>query len=161
MEELLHQYGQDLVRNAFVLRYIISSTMSDEKAPTDEEGVPLTVDEDEIDEHIQKRSAFSQTLAANGYHNVCVISRDTGREILQDNMMELIEYVKNESPESTEEVLDAFERDNELVMNDLTTLVRSGVVEYEDENAPPRVEFDHIVMEPFLTERTTAQKFEE
>jgi len=135
--------------------------MSDETPPTDEEGVPLTVNEDEIDEQTKKRSAFSRTLSMNGYHGVYVVSKETGREILQDNMMEIIEYVKNESPESTEEVLEAFERDNELVMDDLTTLARSGVVEFEDENAPPRVEFDHIIMEPVLTNRTTAQKFEE
>jgi len=105
----------------------------------------------DLPDDIQARNEFTRTLSANGYTGVYVLDRESGQEILHGKRPELIEYLRENDPESVRAVARDVDRHKSSVSEDLTALARQGIVEYTDgpQGAKaPQLTCEHIVIEP-------------
>jgi predicted transcriptional regulator len=116
--------------------------------------VPTSLPDDpeaDLPDEIQARREFARTLSTNGYHGVCVLDRKSGREVLSGKRPELIDYLRENEPESVRAVARDLDRYKSNVSDDLAALSRRGVVEYIDGDRgakAPRLKYSHVVIEP-------------
>lgn len=114
--------------------------------------IPLDPPEDpDIPDELNDRDAFSRTLAANGYHNHVVLTRDAGRDALTGKRPELIDYLQTTEPDSVRKAARDLDRNKSNVSQDLTRLSELGIVTYIDGPhgaKAPRLQYDHIIIEP-------------
>jgi predicted transcriptional regulator len=83
---------------------------------------------------------------------VQVISWESAETVLTPKRRELIETLRETTPESVRGLARELDRDKSQVSNDLSTLAELGVIQYEKNgNAKaPRLTQDHIVVEPIV-----------
>lgn len=109
--------------------------------------------EAEIDPQLERRSAFSETLAKHGFSDILVLSRDRADDVFHDRRLEIIDYLAEHDPESIRAVANELEYDNGVVGQDLRKLAKLDIVEYENNGRAkaPRLKHCHVAIEPVVT----------
>jgi len=98
------------------------------------------------------RGEMARALARGGMSGVQVISWDSAETVLTPKRREIIETLRETTPESVRGLARELDRDKSQVSNDLSTLAELGIIQYEKNgNAKaPRLTQDHIVVEPIV-----------
>lgn len=106
----------------------------------------------EIDERLELRAAFSETLTQHGYPDTLVLARGRADVIFHDRRLDLIDYLEDHDPRSVRALADELGYDKGVVSRDLQELARIDVVEYLEEGRAkaPRLKHQHVVIEPVV-----------
>ena len=106
----------------------------------------------EIDDQLELRAAFSETLTHHGYPDTLVLSRDRAEAIFDDRRLDLVDYLKDHEPASVRALAEKLDYDKGVVSRDLQKLARIGVIEYVEEGRTkaPRLKHNHVAIEPVV-----------
>lgn len=106
----------------------------------------------EIDERLEFRAAFSETLTQHGFPDTLVLARERAEDIFHDRRLDLLDHLKDHDPSSVRALADELDYDKGVVSRDLQKLARIDVIEYvEDGRAKaPQLKHNHIAIEPIV-----------
>jgi predicted transcriptional regulator len=109
-------------------------------------------EEADIDERLALRAAFSETLTQHGYPDTLVLAREQAEDVFHDRRLDIIDYLKERSPESVRALAQELDYDKGVVSRDLQALAQIDVIEYEDtgRSKAPRLKHNHLVVEPVV-----------
>lgn len=103
---------------------------------------------------LSKETDLLRTLAESDsdFGDVLMLSRTGAREILADRRLEILDYLKENQPESIRGLARDLDRDKGDVSRALSTLAQHDVIEYEGGGKGtakrPRLKHDTILIEP-------------
>lgn len=122
---------------------------SDTSVPNPNE---FEIGDGDVEPDIEFRSAFSETLAQNGFPDTLVLARERADDVFHGRRLEIVDYLQDNDPESVRALADALEYDKGVVSRDLQRLASIGVVEYTDNGRAktPQLAHTHIVVEPVV-----------
>lgn len=109
-----------------------------------------------IDRRLRRRDEFASDLNARGYADLLVLRRESGRDVLTERRLALLDLLKRrgEEIESVSGLARALERDKGAVSKDLRRLAELDLVEYEGdgdgEAKRPVLKHEHVVIEPVV-----------
>lgn len=109
-----------------------------------------------IDRRLRWRDEFASDLNARGYADLLVLRRESGREVLTERRLALLDRLKRhgEEVESVSDLARALDRDKGAVSKDLRRLAELDIVEYEGdgdgEAKRPVLKHEHVVIEPVV-----------
>ena len=112
--------------------------------------------ESPVADRLLQQDEFAGDLNAQGYTNLLVVRRESGRDLLTDGRLELIHHLDQHGSAiaSVSDLARQLNRDKGAVSKDLSRLAELDVIEYEgsgDGTAKrPRLKHDHIVIEPVV-----------
>ncbi|WP_338756536.1 helix-turn-helix domain-containing protein (plasmid) [Halobacterium salinarum] len=106
----------------------------------------------EIDERLEFRASFSETLAEHGFADTLVLARERAEDVFHDRRLDLLDYLKDHNPESVRALAEELGYDKGVVSRDLQLLAQIDVIEYEDagRSKAPRLKHNHVVVEPIV-----------
>jgi predicted transcriptional regulator len=106
----------------------------------------------EIDERLELRAAFSETLTQHGYSDTLVLARERADVVFHDRRLNLIDYLEDHEPRSVRALADELDYDKGVVSRDLQKLARIDIVEYVEEGRAkaPRLKHNHVAIEPIV-----------
>ncbi len=106
----------------------------------------------EADPHVERRSEFADALAREGYADVLVLPREDAAELVTDRRLAILDYLREHDPDSVSALADALGYDVGDISRDLDVLARYDVTERvtEGRRKVPRLEHDHVVLEPLV-----------
>ena len=109
-------------------------------------------EEGDIDDRLEFRAAFSETLTQHGFPDTLVLTRERAEDIFHDRRLALLDYLKDHNPDSVRALADELGYDKGVVSRDLQKLVSIDVVEYVEEGRAkaPRLKHNHVVIEPVV-----------
>ena len=109
-------------------------------------------EEADLDDRLELRAAFSETLTQHGFPDTLVLARERAEDIFHDRRLELLDYLKDHDPKSVRALADELGYDKGVVSRDLQKLARIDVVEYVDEGRAkaPRLKHEHVAIEPVV-----------
>lgn len=109
-------------------------------------------EEADVDERLELRAAFSETLTQHGFPDTLVLARERAEDVFHDRRLDLIDYLKDHDPRSVRALADELGYDKSVVSRDLQKLARIDVVEYVEEGRAkaPRLKHNHIAIEPVV-----------
>lgn len=115
--------------------------------PNDFEG-----EEVDIDDRLELRVAFSETLTQHGFPDTLVLARERAEDVFHSRRLDLLDYLKDHDPESVRALADELGYDKGVVSRDLQKLARIDVIEYVEEGRAkaPRLKHNHIAVEPVV-----------
>ncbi|MEF8826335.1 MAG: helix-turn-helix domain-containing protein [Halapricum sp.] len=105
-----------------------------------------------IDERLELRAAFSETLTQHGFPDTLVLARERAGDVFHDRRLDLIDYLKEHDPRSVRALAEQVGYDKGVVSRDLQKLASIDLVEYvEDGRAKaPRLKHNHVAIEPVV-----------
>lgn len=117
--------------------------------PSPDEFDPQDAD---VDETLALRSAFSEALTQHGFPDTLVLARERAEDVFHLRRLEIVDYLKEQEPESVRALADELGYDKGVVSRDLKRLARIDVIEYEDggRSKAPRLKHRHVVVEPIV-----------
>lgn len=106
----------------------------------------------DIDDRLELRAAFSETLSQHGFPDTLVLARERAEAIFHKRRLDLLDYLKDHDPDSVRALADELGYDKGVVSRDLQKLARIDVIEYVDEGRAkaPRLKHDHLTIEPVV-----------
>ena len=106
----------------------------------------------DVDERLELRAAFSETLTQHGFPDTLVLARERAEDVFHDRRLDLIDYLKDHDPRSVRALADGLGYDKGVVSRDLQKLARIDVVEYVEEGRAkaPRLKHNHVAIEPVV-----------
>lgn len=106
----------------------------------------------DIDERLELRAAFSETLTQHGYPDTLVLARERAEDVFHDRRLDLLDYLKDHDPASVRALAEELGYDKGVVSRDLQKLARIDVVEYVEEGRAkaPRLKHNHVAIEPVV-----------
>ena len=109
-------------------------------------------EEADIDERLELRAAFSETLTQHGFPDTLVLARERAEDVFHDRRLELLDYLKDHDPRSVRALADELGYDKGVVSRDLQKLASIDVVEYVEEGRAkaPRLKHKHVAIEPVV-----------
>jgi predicted transcriptional regulator len=109
-------------------------------------------EEADLDDRLELRAAFSETLTQHGFPDTLVLARERAGDIFHDRRLELLDYLKDHDPKSVRALADELGYDKGVVSRDLQKLARIDVVEYVEEGRTkaPRLKHEHVAIEPVV-----------
>jgi len=109
-------------------------------------------EEADVDERLELRAAFSETLTQHGFPDTLVLARERAEDVFHDRRLDLIDYLEDHDPRSVRALADELGYDKGVVSRDLQKLARIDVVEYVEEGRAkaPRLKHNHIAIEPVV-----------
>jgi predicted transcriptional regulator len=109
-------------------------------------------EEGDIDDRLEFRAAFSETLTQHGFPDTLVLTRERAEDIFHDRRLALLDYLKDHNPDSVRALADELGYDKGVVSRDLQKLASIDVVEYVEEGRAkaPRLKHNHVVIEPVV-----------
>ena len=109
-------------------------------------------EEADVDERLELRAAFSETLTQHGFPDTLVLARERAEDVFHDRRLDLIDYLKDHDPRSVRALADDLGYDKGVVSRDLQKLARIDVVEYVEEGRAkaPRLKHNHVAIEPVV-----------
>jgi len=109
-----------------------------------------------VAERLLRQDEFAADLNAKGYTDLLVVRRESGRDLLTDGRLELIQHLDQHSStvNSVSDLARQLDRDKGAVSKDCNRLAELDVIEYEgsgDGTAKrPRLKHEHVVIEPVV-----------
>lgn len=118
----------------------------DTDAPTD---LP---DDDETDPRVERRGAFADALAREGYADVLVLPREDAADLVTDRRLAILDYLREHDPDSVSALANELGYDVGDVSRDLDVLARYDVTERvaDGRRKVPRLKHEHVVLEPLV-----------
>jgi len=109
-------------------------------------------EEADVDERLELRAAFSETLTQHGFPDTLVLARERAEDVFHDRRLDLIDYLKDHDPHSVRALADELGYDKGVVSRDLQKLARIDIVEYVEEGRAkaPRLKHSHVAIEPVV-----------
>ena len=109
-------------------------------------------EEADVDERLELRAAFSETLTQHGFPDTLVLTRERAEDVFHDRRLDLLDYLKNHDPHSVRALADELGYDKGVVSRDLQKLARIDIVEYVEEGRAkaPRLKHNHVAIEPVV-----------
>ena len=112
--------------------------------------------ESPVADRLPQQDEFAADLNAQGYTDLLVVRRESGRDLLTDGRLELVQHLDQHGSavDSVSDLARQLDRDKGAVSKDLNRLAELDVIEYEgsgDGTAKrPRLKHDHVVIEPVV-----------
>jgi predicted transcriptional regulator len=112
--------------------------------------------DDHVPERLHKQDEFASHLNAEGYADVLLLRRESGREVLTESRLELIQYLDRhgDAVESVSDLAHRLDRDKGAVSKDLSRLADLDIITYEGygdgETKRPLLKHESIVIEPVV-----------
>jgi DNA-binding transcriptional ArsR family regulator len=105
-----------------------------------------------INSEIEFRAVFSETLTQHGFPDTLVLARDRAEDLFSDRRLEIVDYLKDDSPRSVRALADSLGYDKGVVSRDLQKLAELDVIEYEENGRAkaPRLKHRHVAIEPVV-----------
>jgi DNA-binding transcriptional ArsR family regulator len=105
-----------------------------------------------IDSELEFRAAFSETFTQHGFPDTLVLARDRAEDLFSDRRLEIVDYLKDDSPRSVRALADSLGYDKGVVSRDLQKLAELNVIEYEENGRAkaPRLKHRHVAIEPVV-----------
>ena len=105
-----------------------------------------------IDSELGFRAAFSETLTQHGFPDALVLACDRAEDLFKDRRLEIVGYLKDDSPRSVRALADSLGYDKGVVSRDLQKLAELNVIEYEENGGAkaPRLKHRHVAIEPIV-----------
>lgn len=99
------------------------------------------------------KAQFAKRLADVGYEDFLVLDRDQAATILTERRTELLDAIREGSPESITGLAELLDRDVAAVHRDLDVLFEHSLVDYEAERGrkAPRLKHAHVFVEPIVS----------
>ena len=109
-------------------------------------------EEADIDERLELRAAFSETLTQHGFPDTLVLTRERAEDVFHDRRLDLIDYLEEHDPRSVRALAEELGYDKGVVSRDLQKLAKIDIIEYvEDGRAKaPRLKHNHVAIEPVI-----------
>lgn len=109
-------------------------------------------EEADLDERLELRAAFSETLTQHGFPDTLVLARERAEDVFHDRRLDLLDYLKDHDPDSVRALADELGYDKGVVSRDLQKLARIDVIEYVEEGRAkaPRLKHEHVAIEPVV-----------
>ncbi len=109
-------------------------------------------DEADVDDRLERRAAFSETLTQHGYPDTLVLARERAEDIFHDRRLDLLDYLKDNEPGSVRALAEELGYDKGVVSRDLQKLARIDVIEYVEDgrSKAPRLKHQHVAIEPIV-----------
>jgi len=106
----------------------------------------------DLDERLELRAAFSETLTQHGFPDTLVLTRERAEDIFHDRRLDLLDYLKDHEPDSVRSLANELGYDKGVVSRDLQKLARIDVIEYVEDgrSKAPRLKHNHIAIEPVV-----------
>jgi len=106
----------------------------------------------DIDDRLEFRAAFSETLTKHGYPDALVLARERAEEVFHDRRLEILDHLNEHNPDSVRALAQKLDYDKGVVSRDLQELAQIDVIEYEDagRSKAPRLKHSHVVVEPVV-----------
>jgi len=106
----------------------------------------------DLDEDIERRAAFADALARNGFSDTLVLARGRAADLFHERRLEILDYLRDEEPRSVRALAQALGYDKGVVSRDLQALARLDVVEFEEDGRAkaPRLKHAHVAVEPVV-----------
>jgi len=112
--------------------------------------------ESPVADRLLQQDEFAADLNAQGYTDLLVVRRESGRYILTEGRLELVQHLDQHGSavDSVSDLARQLDRDKGAVSKDLNRLAELDVIEYEgsgDGTAKrPRLKHNHVVIEPVV-----------
>lgn len=109
-----------------------------------------------VADRLLQQDEFAADLNAQGYTDLLVVRRESGRDLLTDSRLELVQHLDQHGSavDSVSDLARQLDRDKGAVSKDLNRLAELDVIEYKgsgDGTAKrPRLKHDHVVIEPVV-----------
>lgn len=109
-----------------------------------------------VPERLRKQDEFVSHLNAEGYADVLLLRRESGRDVLTESRLELIQYLDRhrDAVESVSDLAHRLDRDKGAVSKDLSRLAELDIIRYEGngegETKRPILKHESIVIEPVV-----------
>ncbi|QLH81327.1 helix-turn-helix domain-containing protein [Halosimplex pelagicum] len=109
-------------------------------------------EEANIDDRLEYRAAFSETLTQHGFPDTLVLARERAEDVFHDRRLDLLDYLQENEPDSVRALADDLGYDKGVVSRDLQKLARLDIIEYVEEGRAkaPRLKHNHIAIEPIV-----------
>jgi predicted transcriptional regulator len=109
-------------------------------------------EEADIDERLELRAAFSETLTQHGFPDTLVLARERAEDVFHDRRIDLLDHLKDHEPDSVRALAEELGYDKGVVSRDLQKLARIDVIEYVEEGRAkaPRLKHNHVAIEPVV-----------
>jgi len=109
-------------------------------------------EDSDLDEELELRNAFSETLTQHGFPDTLVLARERAEDLFHGRRLEIVDYLKEHDPSSVRALAEALDYDKGVVSRDLSRLERIDVIEYEASGRAkaPRLKHRHVVVEPIV-----------
>lgn len=107
-------------------------------------------------ERLRQLEAFAADLNARGYTDVLVLRRESGRDVLTDARLTILEFLDRHGGEveSVSDLARGLGRDKGATSKDLRRLAELDVIDYEGqgdgEAKRPMLKHDAVVIEPVV-----------
>ena len=104
------------------------------------------------DERIEERMRLSRALSRAGYRDVLTLSRESGRDVLTEPRLEILDTLRWADPPSVRGLAGRLGRDKAAVSRDLAVLAEHDVVEYVSDGRAkaPRLKHETVIVEPLV-----------
>ncbi|WP_411798982.1 transcriptional regulator [Halonotius sp. F2-221B] len=112
--------------------------------------------ESTVADRLLQQDEFAADLNAQGYTDLLVVRRESGRDILTEGRLELVQHLDQHGSavDSVSDLARQLDRDKGAVSKDLNRLAELDMIEYEgsgDGTAKrPRLKHNHVVIEPVV-----------
>lgn len=109
-------------------------------------------EEADLDGDLERRAAFTDALARNGFPDALVLARERAADVFHERRLEILDYLTENEPRSVRALADALGYDKGVISRDLQTLARLDVVEFEEGGRAkaPRLKHAHVAVEPVV-----------
>ncbi|CQH65269.1 HTH domain protein (plasmid) [Halobacterium hubeiense] len=106
----------------------------------------------DIDDRLEFRAAFSETLTKHGYPDTLVLARERAEEVFHDRRLEILDHLNEHNPDSVRALAQELDYDKGVVSRDLQELAQIDVIEYKEtgRSKAPRLKHAHVVIEPVV-----------
>jgi predicted transcriptional regulator len=106
----------------------------------------------DIDERLEFRAAFAETLTKHGYPDTLVLARERAEDVFHDRRLAILDHLKEQEPKSVRALAQELGYDKGVVSRDLQKLAQIDVIEYEEtgRSKAPRLKHSHVVVEPVV-----------
>ena len=105
-----------------------------------------------VEQRLDLRDAFSETLARHGFADTLVLARERAADIFHERRLEILDYLKDHDPHSVRALASELGYDKGVVSRDLQRLAELDAIEFEKEGRAkaPRLKHRHVVVEPVV-----------
>jgi len=117
--------------------------MTEEPNPND-----FDAENSDVDDEVQRRAAFSETLAKNGYPGVLVLGRDRILDLADETRLAILDTLQS-GPRTITELGDLIDEDQEIIYSHVAELDRLHIVNVDESNSV-RLLHNHVVIEPLV-----------
>jgi len=102
----------------------------------------------DVDDEVQRRAVFSETLTENGYPGVLVLGRNRIHDLADETRLAILDALQS-GPRTIEELGDLLGEDQEIIYSHVAALDGLHIVNVDESNSV-RLLHNYVVFEPLV-----------